>query len=180
MRIITGKFRGRKIHPPQGLQARPTTDFAKTGVFNIMDHQFDWEKSTMLDLFSGSGNISFEMISRGAEKVTAVDVSQLSNAFLQKFSAQLGIENLRVVKADVLKFLNSDQAKYDVIFADPPYEWEQTAGMIETIMRIQKLKPEGWLIVEHGPKENFSHLPGFFDHRKYGRVNFSFFKAPEA
>lgn len=176
MRIITGKFKGRKIQLPNGFEARPTTDFAKTGLFNILENYMDWENMSALDLFAGSGNITFELISRGARFVTFVDHSQNSISFIHSHCEKLGMNNCKGIRSDVVKFINSDGGKYDLVFCDPPYEWEHAASVIQTILEKPMLKPGGWLVWEHSSRENFSEIPGFFDHRKYGNVNFSFFK----
>jgi 16S rRNA (guanine(966)-N(2))-methyltransferase RsmD len=176
MRIITGKFKGRKIQLPNGLEARPTTDFAKTGLFNILENYMDWENMSALDLFAGSGNITLELISRGARFVTFVDQSSSSISFINSCAEKFEMNNLKGIRSDVMRFIQTDGGRYDFIFSDPPYQWNHSGEAIQSILDQNMLKPNGWLVWEHGSKENFSAIEGFFDHRKYGNVNFSFFK----
>lgn len=180
MRIITGSFKGRKILVPRGLQVRPTTDFARTGLFNILENHLEWAETDALDLFSGSGSISIELISRGARHVTSVDQSNTAIQFIHKICENLDISNLTPIRGDALAFAKSTRARYGLIFCDPPYEWEHARELLTVIHSRELLVPGGWLVYEHSARENYSDIQGFFDHRKYGKVNFSFFKSIQA
>lgn len=177
MRIISGKNRGRKIIAPADLPVRPTTDFAKEAMFNILSNQFNLDEIEVLDLFAGTGNISFEFISRNAKKVMAVDNNYKCTKFIRQTADLLNYPNLTVILSDYKAFLKHASNKFDIIFADPPYEMEDVDKLPELIFTIQLLKPEGMLILEHKKAIDFSHLPYFFNHRVYGNVNFSFFTA---
>jgi 16S rRNA (guanine966-N2)-methyltransferase len=174
MRIINGKYRGKRIQAPKKLSARPTTDFAKEALFNILDNRFDLEGLFVLDLFAGTGNIGFEFASRGAERVTAVDIERQSNLFVSKTAKELDLP-VRTIKNDVFRFLNTHGNQYDIIFADPPYGMENTANIARLVFENKVLKDEGWLIIEHDERTNLKKVEHFLEHRKYGKVNFSFF-----
>jgi 16S rRNA (guanine966-N2)-methyltransferase len=179
MRIIGGKFKGRRLNPPNGLPVRPTTDFAKEGLFNVLNNIIDFEDIEVLDLFAGTGHIAFEFISRGASAVTAVDMHKGCVAFIDKTSESLGMENLHAVRANVFAFLKYPRSRFDLIFADPPYEMEGIDKIPELILQGGLLKDDGLLILEHSPKYNFTLHPNFDQQREYGRVNFSFFLSKE-
>jgi 16S rRNA (guanine(966)-N(2))-methyltransferase RsmD len=175
MRIIGGTLRGRIIKFPIDLEIRPTTDFAKEGLFNILVNKIDFENTTVLDLFSGSGHISLEFASRGSKSITAVDENFKCVAFLKSISQQLNLE-INAIKSDVFEFLKKSNTSYDLIFADPPYEMENIEQIHELVFEKKLLASDGLLIIEHGPKTKLDALPGFTRHRKYGNVNFSFFE----
>jgi 16S rRNA (guanine966-N2)-methyltransferase len=177
VRIISGKNRGRKIIAPADLPVRPTTDFAKEALFNILSNQINLDGVDVLDLFAGTGNISYEFISRNAKKVIAVDNNYKCTIFIRQTADILNYPNLTVVLSDYKAFLKHTSNKCDIIFADPPYEMEEVDKLPELIFTKQLLKPEGMLILEHKKAADFSHLPFFFNHRTYGNVNFSFFTA---
>lgn len=160
---------------PSNLPVRPTTDFAKEGLFNILNNRIDLDNANALDLFSGTGHISLELISRGAALVTAVDANFRCAGFLRSLAAELK-EPITALKADVFTFLKQHTNQYDLIFADPPYDLKNIAEIHELVASNNLLKPGGWLIIEHGPKTFLSELKGFVDQRKYGNVNFSFFQ----
>jgi 16S rRNA (guanine966-N2)-methyltransferase len=176
MRIISGKHKGRKIKAPIIDEIRPTTDFAKTGLFNILNNHYDFEGLVVLDLFAGFGNIAFEFASRGAQFVDAVDNHPQGTKFIRQFAEQLKLP-VNIYNTDALEFLNKVHQKYDVIFADPPY---YNADVLSDILRIVEerylLKPGGMLILEHEKEKSFKGHKNLIDERKYGKVHFSFFK----
>jgi 16S rRNA (guanine966-N2)-methyltransferase len=177
VRIISGKNRGRKIIAPTNLPVRPTTDFAKEALFNILLNHTNLEGIDVLDLFAGTGNISYEFISRNAQKVTAVDSNFKCTKFIQQTAYKLNYPNLTVILSDYKAFLKHASNKYNIIFADPPYEMEEVDKLPELIFAKELLKPEGMLILEHKKTIDFSRLPFFLNHKVYGNVNFSFFRA---
>lgn len=175
MRIISGKYRSRRIKAPKGIKARPTTDFAKESLFNILGNWFDMDGLDVLDLFSGTGNISFEFASRGANKIVAVDISKLSYRFISTTAAEMELP-IQTLKADVFRFIPDHKGKYDVIFADPPYTHKEIKSLPSLVFKQSLLKPNGVLIVEHDKDINFENEERFLENRQYGRVNFSFFE----
>jgi len=162
------------IHVTKGLDVRPTTDFAKEGLFNILTNKIDFEGIQVLDLFAGTGNIAFEFASRGSN-VTSVDKNFDCIKFVSKTARELDL-SISTIKSDVFKFLKTHSAPYDLVFADPPYALENINELHQLVFGNHLLKENGWLIIEHGPATKLSELSCFFDHRKYGNVNFSFFK----
>ena len=175
MRIIRGKYKGRKINAPKSVKARPTTDFAKESLFNILNNQIDFEDIEVLDLFAGTGNISFEFASRGAASVLSVDHSFTSVKFIQHVSEELELP-VRAIKAKVFGFLENHPGQYDIIFADPPYQLKNLDMLPDAVLSKKLLKPDGVFILEHGKENDFSNNEYLVDHRIYSRVNFSFFK----
>ncbi|MGB3947780.1 MAG: RsmD family RNA methyltransferase [Bacteroidia bacterium] len=178
MRIIGGTYKGRVLHPPKNLPVRPTTDFAKESLFNILNNHIDFDGLKVLDLFCGTGNITFEFFSRGSNDITSVDSNYQCCDFVKKTVNSLQMTNVKTIKSDVFVFLNKAFAKYDLVFADPPYamEPEKFARIPQLVFEKQMLNTNGWLIVEHGQNINFTTHPFFTEHRKYGNVNFSFFR----
>jgi 16S rRNA (guanine966-N2)-methyltransferase len=176
MRIITGKFRGRQLHPPVNLPVRPTTDFAKESLFNILNNLVDFESLRVLDLFAGTGSISFEFFSRGSEMVTAIDTDSRCVAFINKTAMEMKAENLEAVREDVFQFLKHPFGQYDLVFADPPYDMEGIGTLPSLVLNSSILNAEGRFILEHSRDHDFSEHPLFDQHRKYGNVNFSFFR----
>lgn len=175
MRIIAGKYKGKRILAPSNLPARPTTDFAKEGLFNILNNQVEYEELSVLDLFAGTGNISYEFASRGAKEVIAVDDSFHCTKCIGNNSSAMGV-NIKVVKAEVLQFLKRNQQKYDLIFADPPFSYEEYDLLIEHIQQNNLLNKDGIFVLEYAAERDFSTYGGCFDTRKYGAIKFSFFK----
>ena len=163
------------MSPPKNITARPTTDFAKESLFNLLNNRMDFEGIDVLDLFAGTGGIGLEFISRGAREVTAVELAHTQQNFIIQTCKQLGIRNLQVVRGDVFKFLNTCRIKYDFIYADPPYALEQLSTLPDSILSREILKEGGWLVVEHGKDTDFSLHPRHVETRKYGSVHFSFF-----
>ena len=160
---------------PPGLPVRPTTDFAKEGLFNILGNRISFDETSMLDLFSGTGHISLEFASRGSISVNAVDENFKCISFLRATATQLGLE-VNTIKSDVFDFLKKSSSKFDLIFADPPYELPTIPVIHQLVMEKQLLNPGGLLIIEHGPRTKLDTLSGFTQQRKYGNVNFSFFE----
>lgn len=173
MRIIGGLHKGKTISPPKGLLLRPTTDFAKEGLFNILTNKFDFENCRVLDLFGGTGNISFEFASRGAD-VSTVDKNYNCVKYINNTAKLLNL-NVVCFKSDVFTFLKNENNTYDIIFADPPYDMQNTEQIYDIVSNSNLLKAGGLLIIEHGPKLSLGNLNGFIEQRKYGNVNFSFF-----
>ena len=175
MRIIGGRLGGRVIKLPRDLNLRPTTDFAKEGLFNILTNKLDFENISVLDLFSGTGYISIEFASRGCSSIMAIDHNFKCIGFLRSVSSDLDL-NINTGKADVFDFLRSCGQTFDLIFADPPYDLENIPMIHQLVHEKKLLKKEGMLIIEHGPRTHLEELTGFKQKRKYGNVNFSFFE----
>lgn len=176
MRIISGKRRGKRILPPPGLPVRPTTDMAKESLFNILNNHIDIEDLRMLDLFSGTGSIAYEFISRDAREAICVEINPKCAAFIQQIAVELSFSNLFVIKGDVFQFLRTNRSQFDLIFADPPYDLENFHEIPELIFKNNLLTEEGMLIIEHPRNIDFSIFEAFWQHREYGKVNFSFFR----
>ena len=176
MRIISGTLRGKSINPPANYQARPTTDFAKEGLFNVLAGSTDFESIAFLDLFSGTGSISYEMASRGCTDIVAVEMNPANAAFISKTAAALDISGMQVVRHNVFDFLGLCTKQFDLVFADPPYALEGLATLPAKVLGAGFLADDGLFILEHPADYNFSEEPGFVKEKKYGNVHFSFFK----
>ncbi len=176
MRIISGKYKGRRISAPANITARPTTDFAKEGLFNLLNNRIDFEGIDVLDLFAGTGSISVEFVSRNCKSVITIEQNERHCNFIRKVCAELKITNLSLMKMDVFKFIDTCHSKFDMIFADPPYELEKLAEIPNLIFAQNLLKDDGLFVLEHSAKHSFTNHPNFVDHRNYGNVNFSFFE----
>lgn len=174
MRIISGKYGGRRLSPPKNITARPTTDFAKEALFNLLNNRLDFEDIDMLDLFAGTGGIGLEFISRGAREVTAVELAHTQQNFIIATCKQLGVNNLTVARSDVFKFINACRVQYDFIYADPPYALDQLAELPDLALPL--LKKGGWFVLEHGKDHDFTLHPRFCETRQYGSVHFTFFQ----
>lgn len=175
MRIIRGKYGRRRFDVPRNITARPTTDFARENIFNVLENMRDFEGATALDLFAGTGAVSFEFLSRGCASVTAVENASTQVNFIRSVKGKLGDDNLIVVKGDVFKFVATCSRKFDFIFADPPYEHPRFDEIVPMILGSQMLKEGTIVVVEHNRNHDYTSLPGFVDHRTYGSVNFSIF-----
>lgn len=175
MRIISGKNRGKQIVAPANLPVRPTTDLGKESLFNILNNYFYFDRVRVLDLFSGTGNITYEFASRGAVAVTAVDVDQRCTNFIHRTIEKLQYDNVMVIRQDAFAYTERCRQKYDIIFADPPYQLEGIEKIIENVFKNEMLNPDGWLIMEHSKEHDFSDNPHFYQHRIYGKLNFTFF-----
>ena len=178
MRIIGGKFKGRKFTPPaKNWPTRPTTDYAKEGLFNIIQNTWPIEDMKVLDLFGGTGNHSYEFISRGCKNVTYVDKFGGCVAFAKKMAKVLEIEDyIRIYKADVFKFIHSTGEQYHYIFAGPPYPLPNLDSIPDQIFEAQLLRPGGWLVLEHNPNHSFKTHPRYLEERHYGKTIFSIFE----
>lgn len=176
MRIISGKFKGRRLSAPNNITARPTTDFAKEGLFNILNNRIDFEGIDVLDLFAGTGGIGIEFISRDCNSVISIEQNDRHCAFIRKICDELKIDNLSLLKTDVFKYINSCHTQFDMIFADPPYDLANLAEIPNLIFARNLLKVDGLFVLEHSSKNNFQLHPNFVDYRNYGSVNFSFFE----
>ena len=177
MRIIGGKYKGRRINPPGNFKARPTTDFAREGLFNILNNRVDFEDINVLDLFSGTGSISYEFASRGAASVHLVekDVKHISG--IRKILKELDLENIKPIHIDVRAYLKTCSICYDIVFADPPYELPWLSELPDLVTQAGVIKEDGFFILEHPRDLSFTGHKLFFEHRNYGGVNFSFFKS---
>lgn len=173
MRIISGTYRGRRLVPPKNITARPTTDFAKEALFNLLNNQIDFEDAEMLDLFAGTGGIGLEFISRGAREVTSVEMAHTQQNFIIQTCKQLGITNLSLIRSDVFKFIRACKVQYDFIYADPPYALTNLAKLPDLVLPL--LKENGLFVLEHGKDHDFSTHPRYQQTRVYGSVHFSFF-----
>ena len=173
MRIIRGKYGRRRFDVPKNITARPTTDFARENIFNVIENLIDIDGIEALDLFAGTGAISLELLSRGAARVTAVEKAMTQYAFIRRTAEQLGEQNLNLIKGDVFKLLAAPHEKFDFIFADPPYDLPRFGEIPQLVLQADILKPDGFFIIEHSRAYDFSTIPGFVDHRIYGSVNFS-------
>lgn len=176
MRIIGGKYRGRKIDPISNFKARPTTDFAREGLFNILNNRIDFETLYVLDLFSGTGSIGYEFASRGAAQVHLIDKDPKHIAGIKRIINEIGFENIRAIHIDVRSYLKTCSIKYDVVFADPPYDLKWLKELPDMVTGSGVIKEDGFFILEHPKALSFTYHPLFFEHRRYGGVNFSFFK----
>lgn len=174
MRIISGKYGRRRFQVPTNITARPTTDMARENIFNVLGNWVDFEGLTALDLFSGTGAISFELLSRGCAQVTSVEKAATQYNFIRKVKEQLHDPNLIQVKGDALKFVETCGTKFDIIFADPPYALPTLTEIPDKALPL--LKEDGILVLEHSKKNDFSQHCRFVEHRAYGSVNFSIFK----
>jgi len=175
MRIISGNWKGRRLNPPKNITARPTTDFAKESLFNLLQNRIQIEGSNVLDLFAGTGSISLECASRGALDVTAVELAHTQQNFIISAAKQLGAKNITLIRGDVFKFIAACRTKYDFIFADPPYALDKLPTLPDLIFGHELLAEDGLFVLEHSANNNFSEHPHFLEERKYGNVHFSFF-----
>ncbi|MEJ7911685.1 MAG: RsmD family RNA methyltransferase [Chitinophagaceae bacterium] len=177
MRIISGSLGGRRIHPPAKMpHTRPTTDIAKEGLFNVLQNNLDFENLKTLDLFAGTGCISYELASRGAADLTVVEMDAQMIAFIKKTSASLNIENLQVVQSDVFRYIRSCNESYDFIFAGPPYAMDSIDNLPRIIFEKGLLNPGGWFVLEHTPRNHYEEIAFFKSVRNYGTTLFSIFE----
>jgi len=176
MRIIGGEWGGRRISPPAKMPyTRPTTDIAKEGLFNVIENNLDLTECDTLDLFGGTGSISYELASRGAKQLTVVEKDSAMYEFIRKTGTALGMINARIIKMDVFRFLERSTEKYDLIFAGPPYALTNIDDLPRLVFNKGLLNPHGWFILEHTPRNSYKNFAGFRTERKYGTTIFSIF-----
>jgi len=176
MRIISGILGGRVIHPPAKMPyTRPTTDIAKEGLFNIIQNNLEFETLKTLDLFGGTGCISYELASRGAASLTIVEKDNAMYDFIKKTATQLNIENIKIIKSDVFKFIVNSNEQFDFIFAGPPYALTTIDELPRLIFEKKLLSPKGWFILEHTPRNDYKKFPHYKTERNYGTTIFSIF-----
>ena len=179
MRIIAGNLKGRRLDPPQNLPVRPTTDMARESLFNILNNYVDYEECTVLDLFAGTGAVSMEFVSRGAKQVTSIDINNACTEFIRSTSHKFGIGNLHVVRADVFNILKRANQRFDIIFADPPYSLHDLPNLPDLVFQGTILNDDGIFVLEHPKEFSFETHQYFWQHRNYGKVNFTFFTNSE-
>ncbi|HVN58084.1 MAG TPA: 16S rRNA (guanine(966)-N(2))-methyltransferase RsmD [Bacteroidales bacterium] len=176
MRIISGQYKGKQINPPSGFSARPTTDYARESLFNILSNRIDFESLAVLDLFSGTGSISYEFASRGAKTIHLVEQDMNNIRFIRKMLNEMNLRNIKALHLDARDFLKTCKTKYDIVFADPPYDLPWLKKIPELVSDADILSDDGFFILEHPRDISFSGTGDFFEHRNYGSVNFSFFR----
>lgn len=176
MRIISGYYKGRRIDLPKNLNLRPTTDMAKESLFNVLNNLLDFDEVDALDLFSGTGSISYELVSRGINSVLAVEQNGQHTRFIDSVIRKLEMENMRILRMDVFQFFKTNKRSFDLVFADPPYDMPELETLPDLIFANELINPEGIFVLEHPKRSTFTEHPNFFNHRKYGNVNFSFFR----
>lgn len=178
MRVISGIYKRRRFDVPRTFKARPTTDFAKENLFNVLGNYIDFEeeKIVALDLFAGTGSISIELVSRGCEQVISIEKDRDHHAFISKVMQEVKTDRCLPIRGDVFKYLKNCRQQFDFIFADPPYELPGLATLPNLVFENNLLKENGLFVLEHGKKDNFDNHPHFIEKRVYGSVNFSFFK----
>ncbi len=180
MRIISGNLKGRRFSPPKNFKARPTTDFAKENLFNVLNNIISFEGLKVLDLFGGTGSISLELASRGAGEITCVEQNYNHFRFIKKTIDEFELNNIiHVIKGDAFKYIERTKEKYNLIFADPPYDLKEAETIPERILSNKLLDHDGMLIFEHSGIITFNNHPNFIENREYGKVNFTFFKPME-
>lgn len=176
MRIITGIYKGRRFDVPRTFKARPTTDFAKENLFNVLNGYIDLDGAKALDLFAGTGSITLELLSRGCSQVISVEKDRDHHAFISQCLKKLGDDHCLLIRGDVFRFIKTCRHKFDFIFADPPYALDKISDIPQLVMESGILAEDGLFVMEHGKDNDFSQVPGFIDHRAYGSVNFSLFQ----
>lgn len=176
MRVITGQYKGRHFEIPRTFKARPTTDFAKENIFNVLNGYIDFDGAAALDLFAGTGSISLEMLSRGCKPVVSVEADRDHARFISSCMEKIGTADSILIRGDVFRFIKKCHQRFDLIFADPPYTLEELPTIPSLIFEHDLLKSDGILVFEHGGNHDFSQSEHFVEHRSYGRVNFSLFR----
>lgn len=180
MRIIRGKYGRRRFNVPTNITARPTTDFARENIFNVIENITDIEGARCLDLFAGTGAVSFEFLSREAASVTSVEKSPVQGRFIEKVARELHDDNLRLLRTDAVRYIREFSGQpYDIVFADPPYDMPGFGDIPGAVLSGGLLGPGAVFIMEHSKAYDFSSLPHFDHHRAYGSVNFSIFVVPD-
>ena len=175
MRIIAGTLKGRRFSPPRHFKGRPTTDFGREGLFNLLRSRIDLDGVEALDLFAGSGAVSYELASRSAVAVTAIEQDAGACRYIQQQARDFGLDAIRVVRADAFAFLSRAMTQFELVFADPPYTEPKLDTLPNLVREAGLVAPGGLFVLEHGDRKDFSEEPGFVEMRKYGHVHFSFF-----
>ena len=175
MRIIGGAFKARQFHPPSGIPTRPTTDFAKEGLFNVLNNAFNFDNIKVLDLFGGTGSISFELASRGCTDITTVEIFPKCANFIKKTAEEFNFKGIKVMQTDVFQYMQNCIEKYDFIFAGPPYPLPNLPEIPDLIFQYGLVEGEGWFIMEHNPNHNFEKHPHFLKSKNYGSTIFAIF-----
>ena len=179
MRVISGIYKRRRFEVPRTFKARPTTDFAKENLFNVLNGYLDFEDGiTALDLFAGTGSISIELVSRGCDQVISIEKDPQHHAFISKVMKEVKTDKCFPLRADVFQYMERCHQQFDFIFADPPYALKNLAEIPDKVFENKLLKKDGLFVLEHGKDLNFENHPYFIEHRHYGSVNFSFFTYP--
>lgn len=179
MRAITGKYKGRHFDLPRHFNGRPTTDFAKENLFNVLRGYVDFEGLTVLDLFSGTGSISLEFLSRGAARVVSVENDVHHFAFQRSLKQKLDDASWQPLRFDALRYIARGVEPFDLVFADPPYALPELPSLPDRVMESGLLRPGAIFVLEHGKEQAFDQHLQFVEHRAYGSVNFSIFRKPE-
>lgn len=181
MRIVGGARKRRQIIPPRNFRARPTTDFAKENLFNVLQNLYDLEDTDVLDLFSGTGSISYEFASRGARRIVSVEMNPLHQRFIAATAKELGFDQIQSIKTNVFVYLKSlaGAESFDIVFADPPYDMDGVETLPALVFGGGFVREDGIFILEHSAEKDFSEYPNFYERRSYGSVQFSFFKKEE-
>ena len=180
MRVISGIYKRRRFDVPKTFKARPTTDFAKENLFNVLTNYIDFEEEVKaLDLFAGTGSISIELVSRGCDQVISIEKEGAHYAFICKVMKEVGTEKCLPIRGDVFKYINGSRQEFDFIFADPPYDLKELDTIPDLIFKNNLLKKDGFFVLEHGKQNNFEEHPHFMERRIYGSVNFSIFNNEE-
>ncbi|MFV0484058.1 MAG: 16S rRNA (guanine(966)-N(2))-methyltransferase RsmD [Bacteroidales bacterium] len=178
MRVIAGKYKGRHFSPEKSFKGRPTTDQAREGLFNVLMHKYNFEDISVLDLFAGTGSISFEFISRGVSRAIAVDLDGRSVQGIKRVASELGVSTeLELIRSDAFRYLETNTSKHDIIFADPPYDMKNFDDIIEKVLGSNSLRENGIFILEHPKRKEYSNVAHFEQMRKYGGVHFTIFNA---
>ena len=175
MRIIGGALKARQFHPPSGIPTRPTTDFAKEGLFNVLNNAFNFGNIKVLDLFGGTGSISFELASRGCTDITTVEIFPKCANFIKKTAEEFNFKGIKVIQTDVFQYMQNCVEKYDFIFAGPPYPLPNLPEIPDLIFQYGLVDGEGWFIMEHNPNHNFEQHPHFYKSKNYGSTIFAIF-----
>jgi len=177
MRIIGGRLKGKLIDPPKDYKARPTTDFAREGLFNVIGNEYEFDGLNVLDLFGGTGAVSFEFASRGVGHVYCVEMARENASFIKTEAKRLGLDNVTMVRDNVFDFLPICHERFDIVFADPPYALDALDSIPDKVLSSGVLYPDCYFILEHGDEHSFVDHPSFVKEKCYGRVHFSFFKS---
>ncbi len=176
MRIITGLYKGRHFDIPRTFKARPTTDFAKENIFNVLNAYIDFDGASALDLFAGTGSISLELLSRGCSQVVSIEADRDHAAFIRQCSQKLNTDRHIIMRNDVFKYMKHVSQQFDFVFADPPYALNELPTIPDLVFQHHLVAEDGIFVFEHGKTNDFSAHPNFVEHRSYGSVNFSIFK----